>query len=74
MPAHHTVPFGLMAELHNVQGYSSSIPGTASARSIFDWAGRYVEVDETVVVVADSCVDAMRVYAWAIATSRYLRQ
>lgn len=32
-----------MTELRDVQGYSPSIPGTASAR-IIGWAGRYFEV------------------------------
>jgi hypothetical protein len=44
---HHTSPFWIMrmTELRDVQGYSSSIPGTASAR-IVGWAGRYFEVTD----------------------------
>lgn len=34
-----------MTELRDAQGYSPSIPGTASAR-IVGWAGRYFEVFE----------------------------
>jgi hypothetical protein len=62
-PCLHTtqVPFYIlrMTELHDVQGYSPSVPGTASARDN-RLGGQIIRGDQWSCVcrVADSCVDA----------------